>query len=134
MFRAFSFVDPVPDYSLSTNMGSFWSSKTDTDTDEGYKNKKRKMASEEKGIMKAKEYQVVYTDSPINVEDLPPHLRSMFVFKRTRYVLTCAPVHTQLPVCPEMSMNKIFCVGKIFVTKILRFTQTSKNCNYGVWV
>ena len=66
-------------------MGSYWSSKKDDDTDEGYKKKKRKMNGEGKGvqIVQAKEYQILYGDTPVVTEHLPPHMRSMFVFKKT---------------------------------------------------
>lgn len=66
-------------------MGNYWPSKKEDDTDGGYKKKRRKMNSEEKGVqvVQAKEYQVIYGDNPVDIEHLPPHLRSMFVFKRT---------------------------------------------------
>ncbi len=65
-------------------MGGYFSSSKRKGEDESDSGVKRpKLNGKDMGVVKSKEYQIVYDVGPIRVEDLPPHIRSMFVLKRT---------------------------------------------------
>ena len=66
-------------------MGGYFSSKREKGDKEGESEaKRRKVDGKDVGILKSKEYQIVYNagGGPVRAEDLPPHMRSMFVFKK----------------------------------------------------
>ena len=66
-------------------MGGYLSSKRGKgDQEDESEAKRQKVDGKDVGILKSKEYQIVYNagPGPVRVEDLPPHMRSMFVFKK----------------------------------------------------
>ncbi len=65
-------------------MGGYFSSKRGKGEGEDDSDpKRRKMNGRDMGILKSKEYQIVYGADPVAVHDLPAHVRSMFLLKRT---------------------------------------------------
>ncbi len=65
-------------------MGSYFSSKRGKgDGEDETDSKRQKMNGRDIGILKSKEYQIVYGVEPVAVHDLPAHVRSMFLLKRT---------------------------------------------------
>ncbi len=65
-------------------MGSYFSnSKRKDEAETDFKAKRQKLGKDV-GVVKSKEYQIVYGVGPIALEELPAHIRSMFVMKRTR--------------------------------------------------